>query len=98
MARISLIEPAQASAEVKEIYDSKFKGNPGNIQKALAHRPAMLGKFLGILSQRGTFAGPQTVRGSVSASLIDQWMPLLHAASHSGLQTRGADTGADDGL
>ncbi len=40
MARISLIEPAQASPEVKEIYDSKFKGKPGNIQKALAHRPA----------------------------------------------------------
>ena len=36
MARISLIEAAQASAEVKEIYDSKLKGKPGNIQKALA--------------------------------------------------------------
>jgi uncharacterized peroxidase-related enzyme len=47
MARISLIEPAQASPEVKEIYDAKFKGKPGNIQKALAHRPAMLGNFLG---------------------------------------------------
>jgi len=46
MARISLIEAAQASPEVKEIYDSKLKGKPGNIQKALAHRPAMLGKFL----------------------------------------------------
>jgi AhpD family alkylhydroperoxidase len=46
MARISLIEPAQASAEVKEIYDGKLKGKPGSIQKALAHRPAMLGKFL----------------------------------------------------
>ncbi len=46
MARISLIEPAEASAEVKEIYDGKMKGKPGSIQKALAHRPAMLGKFL----------------------------------------------------
>lgn len=46
MARISLIEPAQASPEVREIYDSKFKGKPGNIQKALAHRPAMLAGFL----------------------------------------------------
>jgi hypothetical protein len=46
MARISLIEPAQASPEVKEIYDGKLKGKPGSIQKALAHRPAMLGKFL----------------------------------------------------
>jgi uncharacterized peroxidase-related enzyme len=47
MARINLIEPAQASPEVKEIYDGKLKGKPGNIQKALAHRPAMLGSFLG---------------------------------------------------
>jgi hypothetical protein len=46
MARISLIEPAQASAEVKEIYEGKLKGKPGNIQKALAHRPAMLATFL----------------------------------------------------
>ena len=46
MARISLIEPAQASPEVKEIYDRTLKGKPGSIQKALAHRPAMLGKFL----------------------------------------------------
>jgi len=43
VSRIALIEPAQASPEVKEIYDGKLKGKPGNIQKALAHRPAMLG-------------------------------------------------------
>ena len=46
MVRISLIEPAQASPEVKEIYDGKLKSKPGSIQKALAHRPTMLGKFL----------------------------------------------------
>lgn len=53
MARISLIEPAQASVEVKEIYDSKMKGKPGNIQKALAHRPAMLSNFLGFYASVG---------------------------------------------
>jgi uncharacterized peroxidase-related enzyme len=53
MARISLIEPAQASPEVKEIYDGKLKGKPGNIQKALAHRPAMLGNFLGFYPSVG---------------------------------------------
>ncbi len=53
MARISLIEPVQASAEVKEIYDGKLKGKPGNIQKALAHRPAMLGSFLGFYASLG---------------------------------------------
>lgn len=46
MSRISLIEPEQASPEVKAIYDGALKGKPGSIQKALAHRPAMLGKFL----------------------------------------------------
>jgi uncharacterized peroxidase-related enzyme len=53
MSRISLIEPAQASPEVKEIYDGKLKGKPGSIQKALAHRPAMLGNFLGFYASVG---------------------------------------------
>ncbi len=53
MARISPIEPAQASAEVKEIYDGKLKGKPGSIQKALAHRPAMLGNFLAFYASVG---------------------------------------------
>jgi uncharacterized peroxidase-related enzyme len=53
MARIGLIEPAQASAEVKEIYDGKLKGKPGNVQKALAHRPAMLANFLGFYASVG---------------------------------------------
>jgi len=53
MARISLIEPAQASPEVKEIYDGKLRGKPGNVQKALAHRPAMLSNFLGFYASVG---------------------------------------------
>jgi uncharacterized peroxidase-related enzyme len=53
MSRISLVEPAQASPEVKEIYDGKLKGKPGNIQKALAHRPAMLSNFLGFYPSVG---------------------------------------------
>lgn len=53
MARISLIEPAQASPEVREIYEGKLKGKPGNIQKALAHRPAMLANFLGFYPSVG---------------------------------------------
>jgi uncharacterized peroxidase-related enzyme len=53
MARIGLIEPAQASAEVKEIFDGKLKGKPGNIQKALAHRPAMLANFLAFYASVG---------------------------------------------
>jgi uncharacterized peroxidase-related enzyme len=46
MARIALIEPEQAPPEVKEIYDQKLRGRPGNAQKTLAHRPEMLKNFL----------------------------------------------------
>ncbi|HEY1400058.1 MAG TPA: carboxymuconolactone decarboxylase family protein [Terriglobales bacterium] len=53
MARIALIEPEHATAEVKEIYDGKLKGKPGSIQKALAHRPAMLGNFLSYYASVG---------------------------------------------
>ena len=53
MARIRLIEPAQASSEVREIYEGKLKGKPGSIQKALAHRPTMLGNFLGFYASVG---------------------------------------------
>lgn len=53
MARISLIEPAQAPSEVKEIYDQKLKGKPGNAQKAMAHRPEVLKNFLGFYASVG---------------------------------------------
>jgi alkylhydroperoxidase family enzyme len=46
MARILLIEPESASPEVKEIYDTTLKGKPGNVQKAIAHRPDVLKNFL----------------------------------------------------
>lgn len=46
MARIPLIGPESATAEVKEIYEKTLRGKPGNAQKALAHRPEMLKNFL----------------------------------------------------
>ncbi|MGA8489335.1 MAG: carboxymuconolactone decarboxylase family protein [Terriglobales bacterium] len=46
MVRISLIEPKNATHEVKEIYEKTLRGKPGNAQKALAHRPEMLKTFL----------------------------------------------------
>ena len=46
MARIALIAPESAPAEVREIYDNQLRGKPGNVQKALAHRPEMLKNFL----------------------------------------------------
>ena len=53
MARISLIEPDQASPEVKEIYEKVLRGKPGNVQKALAHRPDLLSKFLAFYASIG---------------------------------------------
>ena len=53
MARIALIEPENAAPEVKEIYDKILKGKPGNIQKALAHRPDMLKNFLAFYASVG---------------------------------------------
>lgn len=53
MARISLVEVETAPPEVKEIYTNLFKGKPGNIQKALAHRPEMMKNFLGFYPSVG---------------------------------------------
>jgi len=46
MARVSYIEPENAPAEVKEIYDRKLRGKPANVHKILAHRPQVLKGFL----------------------------------------------------
>jgi uncharacterized peroxidase-related enzyme len=46
MARVALIEPEEASPEVREVYEKVLRGKPGNVQKALAQRPDMLKNFL----------------------------------------------------
>jgi uncharacterized peroxidase-related enzyme len=53
MARISLISPESANPEVKEIYEKTLRGKPGNVQKALAHRPEMLKNFLSFYATVG---------------------------------------------
>ena len=53
MTRIALIEPENASPEVKQIYEQTLKGKPGNIQKALAQRPEMLKNFLAFYASVG---------------------------------------------
>jgi uncharacterized peroxidase-related enzyme len=53
MARISLISPESANAEVKEIYEKTLRGKPGNVQMALAHRPEMLKNFLSFYASVG---------------------------------------------
>jgi uncharacterized peroxidase-related enzyme len=53
MARISLIATGDASPEVREIYDTTLRGKPGNVQRALAHRPEMLKNFLSFYASVG---------------------------------------------
>jgi uncharacterized peroxidase-related enzyme len=53
MANISLIEPGSANDEVKDIYEKTLRGKPGNVQKALAHRPEMLKTFLSFYATVG---------------------------------------------
>src|SRR3981081_1640014 len=53
MARISLIASEAASPEVREIYETALRGKPGNVQKALAHRPEMLKNFLSFYASVG---------------------------------------------
>ena len=53
MARIRYIEKEDADGEVREIYEKRLKGKPGNSQKALAHNPRLLQKFLSFFSSVG---------------------------------------------
>jgi len=53
MARISLIAPEVAFPDVREIYETTLRGKPGNIQKALAHRPEMIKNFLSFYGSVG---------------------------------------------
>ena len=53
MTRIHLIATEEASLEVREIYDNALRGKPGNVQKALAHRPEMLKNFLSFYASVG---------------------------------------------
>ena len=53
MARISLVSADAASPEVREIYEKTLRGKPGNVQKALAHRPEMLKNFLAFYASVG---------------------------------------------
>src|ERR1700726_4660295 len=53
MARISVIAPETAPPEVKEISEKTLRGKPGNVQKALAHRPEMLKNFLSFYASVG---------------------------------------------
>ncbi len=97
MARISLITPESASPQVREIYDTTLRGKPGNVQKALAHRPEMLKNFLSFYASVGRSLDRKLYELIyLRVSLINA-MPLLHAAPCGVVKTRGAHAGRLDG-
>jgi len=59
MARISLVEPQNASTEVQQIYEHRLRGKPGNVHKALAHVPPALTAFLAFYASVGKTLGPR---------------------------------------
>lgn len=48
MPRLNVVDPAQATGKVKEIFDGPLKGKHLNIFKGLANSPAALQAYLGI--------------------------------------------------
>ena len=53
MARIELVEPQNASTEVKQIYEHRLRGRPANVHKAMAHNPHALTPFLAFYAAVG---------------------------------------------
>ena len=53
MARIALVEPQNASTEVKQIYEHRLRGRPANVHKAMAHNPHALTPFLAFYAAVG---------------------------------------------
>jgi uncharacterized peroxidase-related enzyme len=53
MARISYVEPQDASKEVQQIYEHRLGGKPGSIHKAMAHNPQALTAFIALYAVVG---------------------------------------------
>src|SRR5258708_16000236 len=53
MEGITLVGREAANPEVKEVYEKVLRGKPGNVQKALAHRPEVLKNFLSFYASVG---------------------------------------------
>lgn len=48
MPRLSVVDPAQATGKVKEIFDGPLKGKHRNIFKGMANSPAALGAYVAL--------------------------------------------------
>ena len=53
MARISYVEPNNASREVQQIFEHRLRGKPANVHKAMAHNPQALVPFLAFYQAAG---------------------------------------------
>jgi hypothetical protein len=78
MARVSLIGPETASQEVRHIYGSTLRGQPGSMHKALAHRPEMLKNFLAFYASVGRSLGPNRTNPFTWASIAQSPIARLN--------------------
>ena len=93
MVRISYIEPENASPEVKEIYEQKLRGKPGNVQKAMAHRPEALRNFLSFYASVGRPLDRKLYELIYIRVSIITGLPLLTAASSRFVEASRFDAG-----
>lgn len=59
MARVKLIEPTEAPADVQNIYEHRLRGRPANVHKAMAHLPNSLVPFLAFYASVGKTIEPR---------------------------------------
>ncbi|HLH06340.1 MAG TPA: carboxymuconolactone decarboxylase family protein [Terriglobales bacterium] len=52
-ARISYVEPQNASTEVQQLYEHRLGGKPGSIHKIMARQPKALTAFLAFYASVG---------------------------------------------
>lgn len=53
MARVSYVEPQNASPEVQQVYEHRLRGKPNSVHKAMAHNPHALTPFLSFFAATG---------------------------------------------
>src|SRR5260370_37539552 len=94
MARITLVGPEAANPEVKEIYEKVLRGKPGNVHKALAHRPEMLKNFLSFYASVGRSLDRKLYELIyLRVSLINGWR---YCTQHHVASSKRVGLGAED--
>lgn len=88
MARLAMIEPAQATGRVKEIFEGPLKGKHLNIFKGMANSSAILESYLGIAGglahAKLTKAEQEVVQLAVVQSASCSYCTAAHTAIGKG--------------